>query len=140
MVDVSTQKPVPEVTNLTRGFWERARAGVLAMQRCQQCAGMNFYPKPWCVECGCTRLDWVDVSPEGTIYSHSVAYTVMMNYPAWQKELPVTLCIIDLDAGPRMYGQLTHCAPTHVHIGMRVVAYADTAAGEDPPVPRFRPL
>ena len=62
-----------------------------------------------------------------------------MNFPGWQAELPVLLCLIDLDDGARMYGQVTHCKPEALHIGMRVKAYFE-AISDDAGIPKFRPL
>jgi uncharacterized OB-fold protein len=139
MAQLPQGKPLPEITDLTRPFWTAAKNGRLVMQRCQRCGLLNFYPKPWCIECGDRRLDWVDVGTQGTVYSHTVASTVMMNYPAWKDDLPLIMCIIDLDDGPRMYGQLTACAPEKVRVGMRVQAYFEDIS-EHAGVPKFRPI
>lgn len=131
-------KPLPEITDLTRPFWSAARAGRLVMQKCAGCGTLDFYPKPWCVECGDRRLEWVEVRKTGTVYSHTVATAVMMNLPGWKSELPLILCLVDLDDGPRMYAQLTDCRPEDVKIGMRVLAHFE-AIGDDAGVPKFRP-
>lgn len=131
-------KPLPHITDLTRPFWSAAKEGRLVMQKCAHCATINFFPKPWCVECGHRGLEWVEVRPQGTVYSYTVARAVMMNLPGWKDELPVVQCIIDLDDGGRMYGQLTHCAPEAVRIGMQVQAYFEPI-GPEAGIPRFRP-
>lgn len=131
-------KPLPEVTELTRPFWSAAREGRLVMQKCPRCGTLDFFPKPWCVECGQRGLEWVDVRPTGKVYSHTTATTVMMNLPGWKEELPLILCLVDLDDGPRMYAQLTDCAPEDVRIGMPVRAHFE-AISEEAGVPRFRP-
>jgi len=135
----STQgKPLPEITDLTRPFWSAAREGKLVMQKCARCGTLNFFPKPWCIECGDRRLEWTEVRPSGTVYSYTTATTVMMNLPGWKDELPVILCLVDLDDGPRMYAQLTDCKPEGVRIGMRVQAHFE-AISDEAGVPRFRP-
>lgn len=131
-------KPLPEITDLTRPFWSAAREGRLVMQKCAGCGTLDFYPKPWCVECGDRRLEWVEVRKTGTVYSHTVATAVMMNLPGWKGELPLILCMVDLDDGPRMYAQLTDCRPEDVKIGMRVLAHFETIS-DDAGVPKFRP-
>jgi len=62
----------------------------------------------------------------------------MMNYPDWKEDLPVLMCIIDLDDGARMYGQLTDCAPDKARIGMRVEAHF-VDISEEAAIPKFRP-
>lgn len=131
-------KPFPDITDQTRPFWQGAAEGQLMMQRCAACSAVNFYPKPWCIECGSRDLPWVEVRPSGTVYSHTVAYSVAMNYPAWQAELPLVMCLVDLDDGARMYAQLTDCEVADVRIGMRVEAHF-APIGEGAGIVLFRP-
>ncbi len=138
MAQTTQGKPLPEITDLTRPFWSAAKEGRLVMQKCTRCGTFDFFPKPWCIECGHRGLEWVEVKPQGTVYSHTVARVVMMNYPAWKDDIPLVLCIIDLDDGPRMYGQLTHCSPEQVRIGMRVKAYFEDVS-DQAAIPKFRP-
>lgn len=139
MLRSTKDKPLPEITDLTRPFWTAAREGRLVLQKCARCGTHQFFPKPWCVECGHRELPWTEVRPTGVVYSHTTASTVMMNLPGWQPELPLTLCLVDLDDGPRLYAQLVQCAPQDVRIGMRVQADFDVISDEAG-IPRFRPL
>jgi uncharacterized OB-fold protein len=132
-------KPLPEITDLTRPFWTGAKEGRLMMQKCASCGTVNFHPKPWCIECGARDLAWTEVKKEGTIYSFTISHTVAMNYPGWEEELPVLFCLIDLDEGARMYAQVTHCAPEEIHIGMRVEAYFKEISDEAG-IPIFKPV
>ena len=138
MAQTPQGKPLPEITDFSRPFWSAAKNGKLVMQKCGRCGTVDFFPKPWCVECGYRGLEWVEVKPEGTVYSYTVSYLVMMNFPAWKDDLPVMVCIIDLDDGGRMYGQLTGCSPEEVRIGMRVQAYFEDIS-EEAAIPKFRP-
>lgn len=131
-------KPLPVITDLTRPFWTAAKNGKLVLQKCQKCATFNFHPKPWCIECGSRELVWTDAKPMGTVYSFTVSRTVAMNYQGWQKDLPVLLCLIDLDDGARMYAQVTHCTPEEIRIGMRVKVYFEDISDEAG-IPKFRP-
>lgn len=139
MTQTPQGKPLPELTDLTLPFWSAAKSGKLLMPKCTRCGTLDFLPKPWCIECGSRALEWVEVKPQGAVYSHTVAYTVMMNYPAWKADLPLVLCIVELDDGPRMYGQLTGCPPEQVRVGMRVEAHFEDIS-EEAGVPKFRPL
>ena len=138
MTQIPEGKPVPEITEQTRPFWTGAKNRKLMMQKCERCGTLNFLPKPWCVECADRALEWVEVKPTGSVYSYTVAYVVMMNFPAWKNDLPLVMGIIDLDDGARMYGQVTGCSPEEVHIGMRVAAYFEDI-GSDAAIPKFRP-
>lgn len=132
-------KPLPTITDQTRPFWVAAKQGSFVLQRCGDCGTFNFHPKPWCIECGSRALEWTPAKPHGTVYSYTVSEVVAMNYSGWQAELPVVLCLIDLDDGARMYAQLTDCPPQDVHIGMRVKVYCEDISDEAG-IPKFRPL
>ncbi|RZL86561.1 MAG: Zn-ribbon domain-containing OB-fold protein [Variovorax sp.] len=139
MSDLSLGKPLPAITDLTRPFWTAAKNGRLVLQKCERCATFNFHPKPWCIECGSRELAWTDAKPFGVVYSHTVSYSVAMNSPAWEAELPVVLCLIDLDDGARMYGQVTDCKPADIRVGMRVEVHFEDISDEAG-IPKFRPV
>lgn len=139
MSDATLHKPLPTLTDQTRPFWTAAREGRLVLQKCGRCATFNFHPKPWCIECGARELQWADARPTGTVYAHTVSRSVAMNYPGWQADLPIVLCLIDLDDGARLYAQLTDCRPEDVRVGMRVGVHFE-AISEEAGIPKFHPL
>ena len=138
MADLGQSKPLPDITDLTRPFWTAAKNGQLVLQKCQRCATFNFHPKPWCIECGSRDLQWTAAKPSGTVYSYTVSRTVAMNSPAWAAEMPLILCLIDLDDGARLYGQVTGCRAEDIHIGMRVDVHFEDIS-DDAGIPKFRP-
>jgi len=113
-------KPLPEISEFSRPFWEGALHGQLKVQECTECHTRDFLPKPWCVECGSRSLIWKTIRGQGEIYSFTVATAVMMNLPGWKEELPLVLGLIDLDEGPRLYGQIVGVGAQTLQIGMRV--------------------
>jgi uncharacterized OB-fold protein len=132
------EKPLPEITEQTRPFWTAAKNRKLMVQKCDRCGTLNFFPKPWCIECGSRKLEWFEVSGKGTVYSYTVAYKVMMNFPGWKGDLPVVTCIVDLDEGARMYGQVIDCEPEDIRIGMKLsVCFEDISP--EAGIPKFRP-
>lgn len=133
-----TEKPIPVITDLTKPFWQAAKENRFVLQQCRACKTMNFHPKPWCIECGSRDLFWTKASPGGTVYSYTISRVIAMNYPGWEKDLPVLLCLIDLDDGARMYAQVTDCSPDDISIGMRVEVYLDKLT-EEISIPKFRP-
>ena len=135
----TANKPLPVITDLTRPFWSAAKEGRLVLQKCQRCATFNFHPKAWCINCGSRELAWTDAQPTGTVYSFTVSRSVAMNFQGWQADLPVLMCLIDLDDGARLYGQLTDCQPEDIRIGMRVTVWFESISDEAG-IPKFRPL
>jgi len=131
-------KPLPDISDQTRPFWQAAKQRRFVLQKCARCATFNFHPKPWCIECGSRELAWADARPFGTVYSFTVSRAVAMNLSGWQAELPLLMGLIDLDDGARMYGQVTDCAPEALHIGMRVEVHFEDISDEAA-IPKFRP-
>lgn len=139
MTSANAGKPLPQITDLTRPFWTAAKNGKLVLQKCGKCSTFNFFPKPWCIECGSRDLNWTDAKPYGTVYSFTISRSVAMNFPGWEAELPVLMCLIDLDDGVRLYGQVKGCKPDDMKIGMRVEAFFEDISAEAG-IPKFRPI
>lgn len=137
MTEKTLHKPLPELTDLTRPFWTAAKEGRLEIQKCARCATFNFFPRPWCLECGSRDLHWTATKATGTVYSYTVSRSVAMNYPGWQQELPLILGLIDLDEGVRLYAQVTDCAPEDMQIGRRVQIHFESISDEAG-IPKFR--
>ncbi len=64
---------------------------------------------------GCTDLEWIEASGEGTVYST----TVIRQKPPTPN---YNLALVDLAEGPRMMSRVDGIAPEDVRIGMRVRA------------------
>jgi uncharacterized OB-fold protein len=114
---------------LTRAFWEGARRGVLILQRCADCGRWQHYPRPLCLGCESTAVEFVAASGKGTVYSRTT-----VRVPARPGlEPPYVAAIVELDEGPRM---LTHLDSESVRIGDRVrVAWRERP--DAPPLPVF---
>lgn len=137
MIDVLRNRPIPEITDGTKEFWEAAKNEILVMQKCKKCGTINFPPKPWCIECGSRDIEFCEMKKQGTIYSFTVAHSVMMNYPSWQSSLPIIMCIVDIEDGARMYGRLTGCELDAVEINMDVEVYFEHV-NDEISIPVFR--
>jgi hypothetical protein len=129
-------KPLPEVTSLTKPFWEAAKRHELVLQRCRRCHEHQWFPRPWCLHCGGRELDWAPVSGRGTVYSFTIIRQVVGNSPAFQADLPFPIGLIELEEGPRMYATLVNCSPDEVQIGQRVRVVFDDVT-PDLALPKF---
>jgi uncharacterized OB-fold protein len=97
----------------TEPFWKACEEGRLTIQRCSSCASHQFYPRPFCLACEGTALEWVDSAGQGTIYSlTTVRLPVTDGLPP-----PYLLALVDLDEGPRL---LTNIQAETAEIGDRV--------------------
>jgi len=125
-------KPVPHPTPTEQPFYDACAAGKLALQRCQSCSHVLFYPRAHCDACHSDQLVWEDASGTGTIAS----YTVVRRGVSADFEAPYVIALIDLDEGPRMMSQIVGADPDGLAVGLSV--RVDFAAwSEDITLPLF---
>lgn len=111
-------KPLPDIDDITRPFWDAVQRRTLALQRCDDCATWIFYPNTWCTACFGRALSWHPVSGRGSVYTYSVVH-----YPpfeAFAAEVPYVLATVELEEGPHMMTNIVGCHHEAVHVGMRV--------------------
>jgi uncharacterized OB-fold protein len=131
-------RPVPPTSPLTEPYWEAARAGQLAVQRCEQCGNRPFPPRANCPSCGASSLSWSPVSGRATVYSYTVA--LRPPHPAFADQLPLVVAIVQLEEGPRMVTNIVGCDPDDVEVGMAVEVASEPIDGTDIMLPVFTPV
>ncbi len=113
----------------TEPFWQACAEGRLTVQRCAACGSHQFYPRPFCLSCEATTLEWVEAGGRGTIYSlTTVRIPVTPELPP-----PYLLALVDLDEGPRL---LTNIEAGSASIGDQVEVAWRQREGL-PPLPVF---
>ncbi len=132
---VSSAKPVPEITDLTRPYWEAAARGDLRVQRCPRCEQHFLYPTRWCPHCWFPDPVWTVVTGKGRVMACTTVYQAPL--AAYRAEVPYCLAIVRLDEGPQLMSNIVGCAASDVRVGMEVVVDFETR-GEGK-VPVFRP-
>ena len=83
-------------------------------------------------------FDWIKSSGMGRVYSFAAIKEVVMNSPAFQKDLPYVLSAIDLEEQVRIIAQIIDCNPDQVKEGMQVKALFEDIGGIS--IVKFRPL
>lgn len=106
----------------TRTYDAKLRDGVIAYQRCADCAVALFYPRVLCPSCGSSHLDWQEGTGIGTVYSTTAV-------PRREGD-PYVVCLVDLDDGYRMMSTVVDVLAFEVTIGMRVYGSVDHQDGE----------
>jgi|OpeIllAssembly_1097287.scaffolds.fasta_scaffold1767422_1 hypothetical protein len=130
-------KPVPIVNPWARPFWDGARAGRLLIQRCQHCGRHVFYPRVACPHCASERLEWVEASGRGTVYSYTVVYN---NAPsAFVADVPYVVAVIQLAEGVRMLSNIVQCDLDGLRCDMPVEVTFERLNDEFT-LPKFRPV
>lgn len=114
--------PLPDAADpLLRPFWDAARESVLVVQRCGDCGYPRWPPSRICPECQGERADWQPVSQSGEVWSFATYHRALSKaFP----DVPYTVGLIQLDAGPRMLGTLL-IPVGQLRIGQRVRAVFD---------------
>src|SRR4026208_1616256 len=112
-------RPIPVPNEWTKPFWDAAKRGVLALQRCQICKHFQHPPYATCVSCMATDLAFEPVSGQAAIY----AYTIM--YHAGDKRfasaIPYASIIVELDDAPGalLAANLLEAPYTEAKVGRR---------------------
>jgi len=107
---MSDALPVPEPTAVSAPFWDATRRRVLAMQRCDVCARLVWYPRFLCPHCGGSSLRWEELSGNGVVYAVSVHHRAPL--PALADKVPYSVVLVDLDEGVRLMSNVFGRAPT----------------------------
>ncbi len=131
-------RPLPELTPLSRPFWEYAKSHELRMQFCNNCSNWIWYPKAWCPICGVRNsLEWRKLSGRGSVYSFTIIRQVIDNSPSFQSEIPFVIGLIELEEGPRIYSNITGMKIESLKIGDKVSVYFEDVSDEIA-LPKFK--
>jgi uncharacterized OB-fold protein len=129
------EKPLPQTDVETAPYWQALCRGQLLIKRCADCGEHHFYPRALCPHCYSERVDWVQSSGRGAIYTFTVARRPAG--PSFQDDCPYIVALVQLDEGPRLMTNILDCAPEAVSIGQRVTVDFVTATDEIT-LPKFR--
>ena len=130
-------RPIPVPNDLSRPFWEAAKRGVLAMQRCQSCGHYQHPPYATCVNCMSIDLKFEPVDGKGSIYAYTIMYHT--GDKRFAPAVPYASIIVELDAAPGalMAGNLLDAPYTEAKVGRRVEVVFQPL-NDDITLPQFR--
>ena len=114
MADKET--PRPENPGPDWNYRQALSEGRFIIQKCTSCGTCIHYPRLLCTDCGSDRIESIEASGGGTVYSTSV----IRRRPERGGDYNVAL--VDLDEGPRLMSRVEGVAPGGVTIGMKVRA------------------
>lgn len=129
-------KPMPDPSPVSRVFWEKAAAGELWLQQCQDCQKFIFYPRAICPHCLSINLAWTPSKGRGRVYTFTVVYR--SDLPGFETELPYICAIVELEEGPRMSSNIINCPVGEVRIDMPVEVVFEKITPEIS-LPKFQP-
>jgi uncharacterized protein len=129
-------KPLPQIDEESRPFWEALQRHELYIQKCRDCGELRYYPRAICPGCLSERTEWMPSRGRGKVYTFSVTH--QNPSPGFREALPYVLAYVELDEGVKMLTNLVDCQPDAVKIGMPVeVVYEDVTP--EVTLAKFRP-
>lgn len=131
------QKPIPEIKDTTRPYWDGCKSHKLLFPKCRPCNKPFFFPDKFCPTCLSEDIEWITASGKGTIHTFSVVRRAPSG--AFAENAPYVVAIIDLAEGPRMMSNVIGISSDDVRVGMPVeVVFEDIT--EEITLPKFRPV
>jgi uncharacterized protein len=131
-----SKKPTPRPSPESAHYWHAAREHRLEIQRCKACGQFWFPPSQSCPHCLAADFAWVPVSGLGKVFSFVTYHRVY--HPAFAKEVPYVVALVELAEGPRLLSNIVGVAPDAVRCDMPVeVTFDDYEEGVT--VPKFTP-
>lgn len=134
---MSSGLPVRKVeTNVdTQEFWDATSKGKLLLRKCNDCATIIWYPRPYCPQCQSFNTSWIESSGRGVIYSFSIT---RKGQGVWADKAPYIVAYVELEEGPRVLTNVVAPNVDDVGIGTAVHAIFDDT-GEGMSIYRFVP-
>ena len=115
-----TDKPIPQLTEFNRPYFEGCALGELRIRNCRRCAARFRFNHYLCPNCWSDDLGWEPVSGRGTVTHFTVVHQAP--YDAFEPDAPYAIVLVELAEGVRMMANLLGCDPSAIRIGMRVKA------------------
>lgn len=103
-----SRKPLPVPTPETKPYWDACKQHKLVLPRCKDCGQFHFYPRALCPNCFSDKLEWVQVSGKGKLYSFVINHRPA---PGFEQEAPYVIAVVQLDEGPKMMTNLIGIEP-----------------------------
>ncbi len=126
----------PRPNEEDREFWEGARRGELRIQHCTTCGKHQHYPRPHCIHCFATTVEYVEAAGRGEVHTFTVTYR--NDAPGFDAG-PYVFAIVETPEGVRMPGNVIDVDPESVVVGMPVEVTFE-AATDEISIPQWRPV
>ena len=113
-------KPLPEISDLNRPFWEGLDLHEFLVANCADCGDYNWVPYPACRTCQSENQQWTVVSGDATVFSFTVVYR---GHGAFDDDVPYAMALGKLAEQPRaciVLGNRVGIPNEDLHIGMPV--------------------
>ena len=133
-------KPEPAITPETQPFWDAAKNKDFMLVKCVDC---GFFRNPVsitaniCPNCGSRKPgEWVKASGKGKVHTYTVVHRTF--HPAFERELPYILAIVELEEGPRFLANMREAKSEDMTLDMPVEIIFEKLT-DDIMLPQFKP-
>ena len=92
-------------------------AGTLLGMRCLDCSVYVFGQAVFCQACTSDKLESVDLSRQGTLYSYTI---VRVPPEGWPGQVPYVLGEVELPEGPHVLAEVVEVEESDLKIGLNV--------------------
>jgi len=133
---IDIERPLPDVSERMRPFYDATRSHKLVVQRCDACSRTFFPAVDICSDCHSDALSWIECCGKGEVFSYVIMHHVY--HPAFAARTPYAVAEVKLDEGPRMRSNIVDIDAVDLRIGLRVEATYE-CFGKDLWLPLFRP-
>lgn len=112
----TAKRPLPEITDTDRPFWEGLREHRVVVQQCTACDTLHHPPRLRCPHCHSEEMDWTEIAPAATVWSFVVFHKPYV--PALMKGGPYNVVIAELEGGIRMFTSVPKDQQDQLRVGM----------------------
>ena len=130
------KKPMPIPDGDSHIFWQGCNENKLLIQQCKNCSKHIFYPRILCPHCFSEKVEWVESTGKGKIYSYTIARRG--GGPAFKDDSPYAVALIELDEGVRMFSNIINIDVEKVKCDLPVEVVFEEQG--DFSLPKFQPL
>lgn len=107
----------------TAPFWAAAADHRLVVARCADCGQYRMPPTPFCPNCRSQRIDWTQITGDGTLYSYTIVERAII--PDMTGNLPYVPAIIAFAqaGGVRLISNIVGSRLCDLRVDARVVLH-----------------
>ena len=134
---MSYDKPLPKPNADDQFFWNGCKEHQLRFQKCRNCGLIRWPAALICPNCYSQDTELITSSGKGKVYTFTVCHQAFR--PAFEKDLPYTTAVIELEEGPFLLSNIVGCDPMDVKCDMPVEVTWEDITGEFS-LPKFKPL
>ena len=130
------EKPLPNPTEDSEGYWEACQSGRLSIPLCGECGHRWLPPSRICPLGLSAAVSLAPVSGRARLFSWIVVHR--SQHPAFYEETPFNVAIVQLEEGPLMHTRIDAVESDDFEIGMELeVSYEEV--DDEISLPVFKP-